>query len=73
MPLPEIATPAFDMVHAWTVDDILGYMRTWSAYRRCLRETGNDEVAKGESRLRVAWGGGVRDVHWPLALRVARA
>ena len=73
MPLAEIAAPTFDMTHPWTVDDILGYMRTWSAYRRCLKETGVDEVAKREVRLRAAWGGGTRDVRWPLALRIGRA
>jgi SAM-dependent methyltransferase len=76
MPLPELAAPTFEMVHPWTVDDILGYMRTWSAYRRCLKETGVDEVAKREDRLRAAWNGGsggMRDVRWPLALRIGRA
>lgn len=73
MPLPEIAAPDLEMVHAWTADDILGYMRTWSAYRRCLEATGIDAVAKGEGRLRAAWRGGVREVRWPLALRIGRA
>lgn len=73
MPLAEIAAPAFEMVHPWTVDEILGYMRTWSAHRRCLKETGVDEVAKREKPLRAAWGDSVRDVRWPLALRIGRS
>ena len=73
MPMPEIEAPAFEMVQRWTVAGMLGYLRTWSAYRRCLEETGVDQVARVESRLRDAWGGGRREVRWPLALRVGRA
>jgi SAM-dependent methyltransferase len=72
MPLAEITAPGFEMVHGWTADDMLGYMRTWSAHRRCLKETGIEEVTARESRLRAAWGEGVRDVRWSLALRLGR-
>lgn len=73
MPVPEIATPGFEMIQSWSVDAMLGYLRTWSAFRRCLEETGVDPVAKVEGRLRAAWGDGEREVSWPLALRAGRA
>lgn len=73
LPMEELDAPGFEMTQPWTVDAMLGYLRTWSAYRRCLRETGVDQVAKVERRLREAWGDAARTVRWPLALRIGRA
>lgn len=73
LPMEEIAAPDFDMAKTWSADDMLGYLRTWSAYRRCLGETGVDWVAAVQGRLRQAWGEGTREVSWPLAVRVGRA
>lgn len=72
MPMAEIEAPHFSMTQSWSVDAMLGYLRTWSAFRRCLKETGVDEVARVEHRLRDAWGSGERQVCWPLALKIGR-
>ncbi len=72
LPMPAIAAPAFEMSAQWSAETMLGYLRTWSACQRSLRETGADPVDAIESGLRAAWGADVREVRWPLALLVGR-
>ncbi|MEX0976973.1 MAG: class I SAM-dependent methyltransferase [Woeseia sp.] len=72
LPMPAIAAPAFEMSALWSAETMLGYLRTWSACQRSLRDSGIDPVAAIESALRTAWGADAREVHWPLALRVGR-
>lgn len=71
-PGTEIDVPAFHMSVRWTVDDMLGYLRTWSACQRYRREHGDDPVGQVEAELRKAWGGASRTVRWPLTARVSR-
>jgi SAM-dependent methyltransferase len=73
LPMPAIAAPAFEMTACWSADAMLGYLRTWSACQRCLRERGQDPVLAIERSLRIAWGDGSREVRWPLALKIGRA
>jgi len=51
---------------------VLGYLRTWSATKRYLRDRGDDPVAAMASDLAGAWGDPAtrRTMHWPLHLRV---
>ncbi|HEX2140116.1 MAG TPA: class I SAM-dependent methyltransferase [Woeseiaceae bacterium] len=72
LPMTPVATPGFDMTARWTAEAMLGYLRTWSACQRYLRETGADPVEAIAAALRTAWGSGEREVHWPLAIRIAR-
>ncbi len=72
MPGIEIPAPAFDMRLDWRVDDMLGYLRTWSACNRYQAQHGEDPVAIIETQLACVWGGIVRSVRWPLTLRVCR-
>lgn len=72
MPGIEIDVPEFEMQLAWHVDDMLGYLRTWSAGRRYETKHGVDPVAIIEPALRAGWGGGTSMVRWPLGIRVCR-
>ncbi len=60
------------MEAAWSVDDMLGYLRTWSASKRYERQHGLDPVGEIESDLRQRWGPAVRNVAWPLTVRASR-
>ncbi len=71
-PGTEIDVPVFEMNVCWTVDDMLGYLRTWSACQRYRREHGDDPVGLVEAELRKAWGRTSRTVRWPLTVRVSR-
>ena len=64
--------PEFSMSVEWTADQLLDYLRTWSAVRRCMAEQGKDPVGELEVKLKPAWGEGAREVRWPLNLRLGR-
>ncbi len=72
LPGAEIDAPAFDMSVEWSVDDMLGYLRTWSACKRYELEHGEDPVAKIAMLLTEAWGKDARRVTWPLTIRTSR-
>ena len=67
-----IDAPPFDMSIDWSVDDMLGYLRTWSACKRFETLHGDDPVAVIEQRLQRAWGQSERKVVWPLIVRACR-
>jgi Methyltransferase domain len=73
-PFEEVPAPAFAMGRLWTLPDVLGYLRTWSATRRFEEATGEDPLRIVERQLRAAWGepGGARTARWDLDLRVGR-
>jgi SAM-dependent methyltransferase len=74
-PFDEVAVPRFQMVKHWTFDQMVGYLRTWSAVRGYLRRVGEDPVAIVAADLARAWGGPERrrPLVWDLDLRVGRA
>lgn len=70
--MPEIPVDAFEMQMNWTADEMLSYIRTWSASQRYMRARGSDPVALYAGELSDQWGSGKRDVRWPLTLKVGR-
>ena len=68
----ELLPPVFEMKSQWTVDDMLGYLRTWSACQHYRRERREDPVGLIEDQLRRAWGTAPRTVRWPLTVRISR-
>ena len=72
MPGRPLSSPEFEMRVSWTVADMLGYLRTWSASARYQQVHGEDPVAQIEAALRDAWGEGPRTVRWPLTLLASR-
>ncbi|MDH4048355.1 MAG: hypothetical protein OEW68_07160 [Gammaproteobacteria bacterium] len=72
IPMGELSVPKFEMQASWSVDQLLGYFRTWSATRRYQRERNVDPFEALEADLRRAWGTKRREVRWPLTLRLGR-
>ncbi len=72
LPGTELEPPALSMRLTWRADDMLGYLRTWSACHRYELERGEDPVRIIESDLRDAWADALLTVEWPLTLRVCR-
>ena len=73
-PFEEITPPEIAMTADWTLPELLGYLRTWSA-TTCYREaTGRDPVQALAPELEGLWGPAdvVRRVAWPLGMRVGR-
>jgi SAM-dependent methyltransferase len=72
LPVPEMPVDSFDMQVNWTADEMLNYMRTWSATQRYLQANGSDPLVPYEQELRTRWGEGRRDLRWPLTLKAGR-
>jgi SAM-dependent methyltransferase len=74
-PFETLDAPAFAMACHWNLDQLTGYLATWSAVARCREATGTDPLEALRARLLPCWGDpqSVRTVHWPLALRAGRA
>jgi SAM-dependent methyltransferase len=71
-PFAELAAPSFTLAQRWTLVELAGYLRTWSATARYVAAHGHDPVDALEAALREPWGDATRTVRWPLALRVGR-
>lgn len=73
-PFNELTPPDFHMQTQWTLAQVLGYLRSWSASHRYQQHTGLDPVAALRARLDPLWGdpNQSRSIRWPLALRVGR-
>jgi len=69
-PFAQIETPRFEMVAEWSVEQLLGYLRTWSATQRFMAAEKRDPLETVEQPLLEAWGHEVRRVVWPLTVRV---
>ena len=71
---PEITPPTFRMEARWTLEQLLGYLSTWSATNRFIKTTGRNPLEPLSSALSREWGdmNSPRLVVWPLWLRLGR-
>jgi SAM-dependent methyltransferase len=74
-PFEAIDAPSFVMSALWTLDDLLGYVATWSAVSRYREAHGRDPMPLIETDLAPAWGprDRRRRVTWPVSMRVGRS
>lgn len=66
----QIAAPSFNMTAEWSVEHLLGYLRTWSATQRFMAAKKRDPLGGVEEELRRTWGEELRRVVWPLTVKV---
>lgn len=73
-PVDEQPAPTFELHKVWTLDQLGGYLRSWSAVASYVKQHGKDPVAPFLGQLAKLWGpaGRTRDVRWPLYMRVGR-
>ena len=69
-PFTRIPTPSFAMSANWTLEQLLGYFRSWSATAHFIKDKGFDPVTNLEFPLRDLWKdfNQHRVVEWPLAI-----
>lgn len=70
----EFEPASISMTQNWTLQQFMGYLNTWSAVQRYIRQTGRDPMPALATALEQAWGapGTAREVVWPLHFRVGR-
>ena len=73
-PFQRIEAPTFAMHARWTLEHLVGYLRSWSALVLYERETGADALAAIRGQLESAWGdpASAKDVKWPLTILAGR-
>ena len=73
LPWPTVETPAIEMTAAWTRDELVGYVTTWSATARMVAARGDAAVEVLRARLAQVWPDPeAREVRWPLTIKLAR-
>jgi len=74
MPFEEIDVPAFEMMERWTLDQLVGYIRTWSATSRYRHARNEDPVPELHAKLGAVWPDPdqPKRVWWPLSVRAGR-
>jgi SAM-dependent methyltransferase len=72
-PTPELKPPAFAMQVHWSLEQLLGYVSSWSATARYIKSRGENPVPQLRAVLEPLWGGGeqLRSVKWPVSVRAA--
>ena len=73
-PFQLIDPPPLSMRVHWTLDQLLGYLLSWSASARYLSATGKDPTLSLAAELLSAWGDPEhrRQIEWPLSIRAGR-
>ena len=74
-PFSEIIPPSFEMRTDWTLDQLVGYLRTWSATQRFITANKCDPLESIVEDLRSAWDVPAqrRQIVWPITLRIGHA
>jgi ubiquinone/menaquinone biosynthesis C-methylase UbiE len=76
LPFPwrELPAPVFELETEWRLEQVMGYLATWSSVQRCKERTGRDPLPALESRLATAWPrSAALRLRWPIHLRLGRA
>ncbi len=73
-PFEPVPTRTFEMTARWDLGRFIGFMRSWSGVAALEKALGPEPMNALEQELRPLWGpdGSVRDVRWPLVVRVGR-
>ena len=71
-PFQEISTPPFFISLDWSLEDLQGYISSWSAVQKFIRANQYDPVIQLIEDLRGQWGNKILRVKFPLYMRMGR-
>jgi SAM-dependent methyltransferase len=72
-PFEPVTLGSYAMTANWSLSQLLGYLRTWSAVQRYIGARGKDPVAVIEPEIQSAWDAQPeQQVVWPLIVRCGR-
>ncbi len=74
LPGKSIETIPFSVSASWNLEQMLGFIHSWSGTQQYMKETGRDPILLIMEDLRCLWetAESVLTVRWPLFLRVSR-
>ncbi|AOA58094.1 class I SAM-dependent methyltransferase [Acinetobacter larvae] len=70
-PFAEITVPPINMYAYWDLEELIGYLKTWSAVHRAQEVLGYNPVDQLQDKLRRQWGNAKtkKKITWPLTIR----
>jgi SAM-dependent methyltransferase len=73
-PFAELAAPQIALEARWTLAELIGYARSWSAAARYRKACGREPTGDVEAALRRKWGPpeSRRLIRWPFVIRIGR-
>ena len=73
-PFEEIHPPEFEMETVWSLENLIGFLASWSAVRKLVEVRGEVAFIEQARELERIWGKQPtkRKVHWPLHFRVGK-
>ena len=73
-PFEEIVAPSFVMKATWDLDQLAGFLDSWSAAQRYKAQKGHHPLESVWEKFLAAWGdeNGERLIRWPLHFRIGR-
>lgn len=71
-PFKELNAPPLAMQAEWSLDELLGYLRSWSATQRFIEARGVDPLINFADEICIAWDAPEekKTITWPLSIRV---
>ena len=73
LPWPAVDAPPLAMTARWTRDELVGYLTTWSATVKLVAARGTGPLEAAAAALAAVWPDGeLREIHWPLTVKLAR-
>jgi SAM-dependent methyltransferase len=70
-PFDKIATPSFEFSFEWTIDELSGYLTTWSSVQKYIKAHGVNPVHEFIEEIRPMWKGKMK-VSFPLFVLVGK-
>lgn len=73
-PFEEIQPPEFEMEATWSVDDLIGFLASWSAVRKLVQAQGKVAFEGPVKELERIWGKQTKEraIRWPLYFRIGK-
>ena len=71
-PLKEIPCPVFSLSFEWRPEDVAGYLHTWSALQKFIKDKGFNPVDEIMERIMPLWQNEKMRVQFPLHLRMGQ-
>jgi SAM-dependent methyltransferase len=73
-PFAEIEPSAFEMEANWDLDSLIGFLGSWSAVRKFIKDNGKKAFVNQIKELKRLWGKKSlqREIRWPLHFRLGK-
>jgi ubiquinone/menaquinone biosynthesis C-methylase UbiE len=73
-PFDELSTPNFEMITEWNLDQVAGFLSSWSGTKIYQQKVGRHPLNEIWDDLLTAWGDEQlsRTAHWPLYIRIGK-